>query len=125
MDQVLINKDTAKMAMDLGYNEYHADFYIDKKKNGDFTSLPAVPQSMLQTWLRDNHNIDVTSIPTCNQDGIIYLCMITIIDENGRFKQYYLDDDIDIKPLVSHIIYDTYELALEDGLQHALKLINK
>ena len=38
---------TAKLLKEKGFDWKHSDFYIDKRVNGDLTSLPCVPQSLL------------------------------------------------------------------------------
>ena len=47
MQEELISKETAKLAEEKGFDWKHSDFYIDKRVNGDLTSLPCVPQSLL------------------------------------------------------------------------------
>lgn len=121
MKEKLISKSTAKLAKEKGFDEQHSDFYIDKTENGDFTDLPCVPQSILQKWLRDEHNMFVVVTPEFYKNGI---------NHNVQIRTYDPDDEV----LYSSITkttgmfgddgeFETYEIALEFGLVKALKLI--
>jgi len=108
----LISFKTAKMAKDNGFNWMHSDFYIDKKANGVFTVLLCVPQGLLQRWLRDNHSIEMSIKPffeTLPVPKRTYVCDAIEIERTGHV-------------IKSHRC-DTYEDALEEGLQNGLKLI--
>ena len=112
--QVLITKDTAKLAKELGFNDAHTDFYIDKKKNGDLTDLPAVPQSLLQKWLREKHNIQMFMKPfyDSKEKKTTFACDVTKIKQTGNVS-------INVKSQRC----DTYEDALEEGLINGLSLV--
>jgi hypothetical protein len=71
--------------------------------------LGAPTQSFLQRWLREVHKIEMFVTPTGN-NPIKYLIII---------PQCYLNNCVD----VIQILFDTYEEALEVGLQEALKFI--
>lgn len=113
MRQQLITKETAKLASELGFDEKHADFYIDKKRNGDFTSLPAVPQSMLQRWLREEHNVQMFMKPfyDSKEKKTTFACDVIAVGHIGRAKKSHRQD--------------TYEDALEEGLVNGLELIKE
>lgn len=116
MEEQLITFETAKLAKEKGY-----DIECEKYFNEDGElwayikwmedlrdDIPFIPtQSLLQRWLREEHNIDVWAVPFKNID-----------DE----KAYDFTSDCDIYS-ESEIGYSTYEQALEIGLQEALKLI--
>lgn len=82
--------------------------------------LAAPTQSLLQKWLRDVHNIH---------------CFADCVNGIGSRKGWFFDAQIPFtnKHLFPHsiliddnnntITYDTYEEALEKGLQEALKMI--
>jgi len=103
---------TAKLAKEKKFSWMHADFYIDKRENGDYTDLPCVPQSLLQRWLRDNYSIEMSIRP--------------FYETLPVRKRTYVCDAIEIER-TGHVIKshrcDTYEEALEEGLQNGLKLI--
>lgn len=132
MNEKRIDFKTAKLAYEKGLvdgsNSRRNDYYIlrtgelnghciktkeeiaeIKEKNSnakmkDFleTLIPAPTQSALQTWLRDVHKIDVRIFRD-------YQFMI----KNKNLETQYYDE----------IIYDSYEAALEIGLQNALTQI--
>ena len=132
MKEQLISFETAKLAKEKGffqetnrleipYYNYKGEFkgdvsdwrirkYIRGENTSDIEFVSAPTQSLLAKWLREQHNIYVTS-QIGNLDFInTYHYEIRYIDKNkfmckvnGNFK--------------------TYEEALEIGLQKALKLI--
>lgn len=124
MQEKLISFETAKLAEEKNctlrtfgghpYNYYNKD---GSKGNSQWAHInrdePAcVPQSLLQKWLRETHDIHIE---------IKY-------ETNGYylFKLVDCQDYDDIKWLTAfeNQSQDTYELALEFALQEALKLIN-
>jgi len=78
-----------------------------KKGHGYFETYSAPTQSLLQKWLREEHNISI-SIETSYQGG-------SFLYEIYIWKEY---KDI---PIVR--CYRKYEHALERGLKEALKLL--
>ena len=131
MEDTRITFEAAKLAKEKGfpqepnrlkipYYNYKGEFkgdvkdwlrkYLRKEDTSDVESVSAPTQSLLAKWLREQHNIYVTS-QIGNLDFInTYHYEIRYIDKNkfmckvnGNFK--------------------TYEEALEIGLQKALKLI--
>lgn len=125
MSETLILFETAKLAKEKGFtkvwcnNMYYIGFNnlpedkeiieCDWRDNvdGQFHLALAPTQSLLQKWLREKHNLHIT---------IAY----------GDLSNKYMGDIMsqDGKMLVGiECIYDTYEEALEAGLQEALKLI--
>jgi hypothetical protein len=82
------------------YNSSHWN-----EENGEWISRPT--QSLLQKWLRDIHNIHVEILYEYKKENSSY-------DLNVEFEgisKYYKS------------LYNTYEEALEIGLQEGLKLI--
>ena len=134
MKDQLISFTTAKLAREKGFNancfslytrakdqvpmyDYHAT-RLDKMHDGwnfnsqtDIFSAPA--QSLLQKWLRKKHNIYVYALPQYNlSDKIIW-------------KVYYGRLNTSPFRYKNKMAQDTYEEALESGLQEALKLIKE
>ena len=117
MKEQLITKDTAKLAEKLKFDWKHSDFYIDKKGNGDLTDLPCVPQSLIQKWLRDIHNIHVIPYIMTVIDSKKYTFTVLQPKPDGLNGCYEI--------LSSNKEFDKYEDALEIGIQESLKyLIN-
>jgi len=92
----------------------NVDFELDRWGGGDKNSIAAPAQSLLQRWLREEHNIIISVVPfynnttgICTLDGYTFL-----IFEKESFEAITNDED-----------YKTYEEALEFGLKEALKLI--
>lgn len=118
MDEETILKETAKLAKEKGFDKIVDWFFNENNKSntlypninglkhsdGNNGLLSAPTQSILQKWLREEHQILLWVEPITNnrwEFGINY--------PNGGFG--------DAKE------YDTFEAALEIGLQEALKLI--
>lgn len=129
MEEQLISFETAKLSkekgldweVDNGYNNDSQLLCNDRQReleynyNGEEDRTSAPTQSLLQKWLRDVHNIDV--IPTISKSHKIKrYCFpkgdVIIYENDKSFDTVYK-------------YFDTYEEALEKGLQQALKLINK
>ena len=138
MREQLISFETAKLAKKKGF-DWSVSWYATHKRKAptnpdsfypelstfknwnddanlnfyDRYSLPT--QSLLQKWLRDIHNIHINI--DCNAGGWYYELMkcngTTIYIEKGRNKGMAYQG----------FNYETYEEALEAGLQEALKLI--
>ena len=82
--------------------------------NEYFDYYEAPTQGLLQTWLRDKHDIDVTSNVMVAEAG----------DRKG--KRYYweiIDSELKLTEDSSLLGYLTYEEALEVGLEEAFNLI--
>jgi hypothetical protein len=112
MKDQLISFETAKLAKEKGFNEAVYGRYMfnpneiesyDKmhRNSWDENYLAAPTQSLLQGWLRD-------------------VCGIVVTIQFTSFGQYWFN--IDNKKKTGDK-FDTYEQALEKGLQEALKLI--
>lgn len=71
-------------------------------------NYPAPTQSLLQKWLRDTHNIYLTVIPSYTDDNLLKSKYYFEIFHIRKLKQFHGD-------------FKTYEEALEEGLQTALK----
>lgn len=119
MKDKLISFETAKLAKEKGFNIYQDYQYVDNE-NTDFKSsfyrhndyqctlikklYFAPTQSLLQRWLREVHNIIVE---------------VQFYSYNNWNYSIYLNEPItEVTPK-----FKTYEEALEEGLQEALKLI--
>jgi len=113
MTDQLISFKTAKLAKEKGFTWDSGMVEIDKRM---FPTLPnkikKLPtQSLLQRWLREEHNIHVwvTYYYPKGQTGLTKLFnmrhVYVLMFKNGRSK------------------YKTYEEALERGLQEALKTL--
>jgi len=124
MNEELITFETAKLAKEKEFDWtskcYHSDgsfqdreylqnynhsVFIDK----DEYLISAPTQSLLQKWLREVHNIHV--FPVIEPLGRKYRGS-TVYNEK---KDNYIE---------SNFYYNSYEEALEIGLQEALKLIS-
>ena len=115
MEEQLISFETAKLAKEKGFNIIcpkvwygilnptignDSEFF---REHEDYCSAPT--QSLLQKWIRETHNLDI--IPTSNLIGYGYIIYQRYPPKNFTNKN----------------LYQTYEEALEQGLQEALQLI--
>lgn len=127
MKEQLITFETAKLAKEKGFDlptgiKYTKLWYNDGVLCNWNTRLVdhiiAPTQSLLQKWLREEHNIQLCLVPTYGGSKIEgkqtgWLCYTPFEDE-----------EFNDKPSISLSQY-TYEEALEKGLQVALKLVDK
>ena len=125
MEDQLVSLEVSQLAKEKGFNIYtkawyYGDSLVEYGKNGiremyqnntvpDCTSAPT--QSLLQKWLRDVHEIDIT---------------VMILEANG-YKVYVHQkrNILDSRGITIHPKYDkvTFETALEAGLLYALNKI--
>jgi len=127
MREELITFETAKLAKEKGFDwqtrdGYHSDLqdnefweswdlYLSdhfKKRLVSQDVYAAPTQSLLQKWLREEYKI--------------FLNSITGYDLGTRFQILYEEEGISFDDLYTNM-FETYEEALEEGLQEALKLI--
>ena len=133
MEDTRITFETAKLAKEKGfpqepnrlkipYYNYKGEFkgdvkdwlrkYLRNEDTSDVESVSAPTQSLLAKWLREEHNIHIWVIP---------------YTKKGRFDINPLSVPhgyrCNIYPFAKSMVYDTYEEALEIGLQEGLKLI--
>jgi len=117
MRDQLIEFKTAKLAKEKGFTEecyaLWQKILIEGEKNDNIINekgIYAAPtQSLLQRWLREEHGILVESL--YSYSAIDY---IPKIGKLNAYQDYNLFEEISC---------NTYELALEQGLIEALKLI--
>ena len=91
------------------YEEQRGSGYAELYRNNQEFKYSASTQSLLQKWLREVHNIYVYIIPDrCWSYGLVY--DVTVNEHKDK------------KCEMSS--FESYEKALQEGLQEALKLIN-
>ena len=102
MEEQLISFETAKSAKEKGWE-------------GDFVESHKIltTQSLLQKWLREVHNIQVT-IEFWNASS-----------HNHKWKIQFHDEKVKINKTIFGDYCESYEDALEQGLQEALKQIKE
>ena len=83
---------------------------VDVNKNNKFNPISAPTQSLLQKWLREQHNLQVYAYSSTKHTDVEYCDYVVYV--NGMALNDARDEE-----------YDKYEDALEFGLQEALKLI--
>jgi hypothetical protein len=136
----LIGREVAILAREKGFNEvcyyfhspefseiengkYHRNSKMNIKGNKLFPTdyVTAPTQSLLQAWLRDNHNIfievqiDCTTYPKfCYEIKRFIGNPKDLASEEWGWEKTSIDD---------WGLYRTYELALEDALKDGLNLI--
>ena len=116
MEEQLISLKTAKLAKKKGLT--YEDIGQSFRSNGDFTYgrndehfFPAPTQSILQKWLREIHKI--------------YIMVEPLFKQNEDLNFYGWRGCKNVYPSTIGGIGNTYEEALEKGLQDGLKLIIK
>ena len=120
MKEQYISFETAKLAKEKGFTQFGGRYYT-KDGNGPFGYISecavkdgflCVTQSLLARWIREKHNIHIDSYP--NASGYLYYINKT----NGTLVY-----DSDFDGPNDGGAWNSYEEAMESGLQEALKLI--
>lgn len=134
MKEPLISFETAKLAKEKGFKLQSTPFgYVTKfyrPSTGTLLSygrtgrsklntlIYAPTQSLLQKWLREIYQIDITVITNWSFSIRTYRVGLSYILNNKVEIWFSKKED-----KVSFIEYNTYEEALEVGLYQALKLV--
>lgn len=146
MQEQLISFQTAKLAKEKGFEEYCFSYYdlkgnkkdnylengsstdvefrvdledlLDNFNRGIPNTYSAPTQSLLQKWLREVHQIDITVITDWKYGIRTYRIGFSYVSNNKVEVWFSTEEN-----KVSYIDYNTYEEALEAGLQEVLKLI--
>jgi hypothetical protein len=121
MTDQLISFETAKLACKKGFRE-EQEFYIDSESriNHVHRGFMCPTQSLLQKWLREIHNFFICI--KCDGKSKFDFHGYPLNEETWtgqRDKEYGFGPEIGAKPYR----FNSYEEALEIGLQEALKLI--
>lgn len=125
IEEQFVSFDTAKMLKEAGFNVpcnsyYSNDCIITAFAEGNFNEyepdISRPTQALAARWLREVHRIvvDATFIPP-STDGNAWRYFIGEMDDMVWNGDYVPSDEF----------YETYEEALEAGLQEAIKLIKK
>lgn len=130
MKEQLIGYGTAKLAKEKGFNWLDNSDYIWAVKDGvpelvlnDMRTIIydhliiTTTQSLLQKWLREEHNIEI-DISARYNERIDLEYSVSVFDSYETALDKVMDQ---IEGRRQH--YNTYEEALEEGLQEALELI--
>ena len=136
MEEKIISFETAKLAkekglnigcemvysdMDSGMTAFNVVFGSGKQIN---EHIDAPTQSLLQKWLRDNHNIDITIITDWKKGKRVYTCGYSYPNSKNQIDISFSRPNRGVYKDVTFIKFKTYEQALEKGLQEALSQIN-
>lgn len=115
----LVNLETAKLAAEKGFNIPCWDYFDNsipmcsitrENYNGKRTSVTEMSrptQSLLQTWLREVHNLHITIYSQSQESW-----MFRVTKQGQSLVEGLYGED-----------YENYEEALEDGLQEALNKV--
>jgi hypothetical protein len=123
MEDTLVTFETAKLAKEKGftlvcrmqYTDFNGVIKLQNHIDVDDNMFPyASTQSLLQKWLREEHNIHVSAFPVFSNK---YFPTVRKFFEDKEYKT------ILGAPYEPGYSEKTYEEALEKGLQEGLKLI--
>lgn len=127
MEEKLIEFKTAKLAKNRGFDwdcvnhysqedcigdEYHTFQDDTNNKECEHFEYSAPTQSLLQRWLREEHDISIVVIANSKKQFFV----------DYRYFDQCVDDDSELV-LLHGRIFNSYEDALENGLIEALKII--
>ena len=127
IEEVYISFDTAKM---LDGIEFHCVGCYTKNGSTDALDVmnainnkeklyPRLPQSLLARWLREKHGLFI--------EVMTDFMILSIENEPTRYYPLFSHKIVNLKDSSSTNVskdYFSYEEAIEDGLQSALKLLN-
>ena len=121
----LISLETAESANDKGFGIITNEYYSSSTKvtSVSYNELPAPTQSLLQRWLREKHNIHIEIYSITTKINGYYVVLRGIGFELNLDK----DEQGNFYPIIEGLgyrVFNTYEQALEAGLQKGLELIN-
>lgn len=131
MREDLITFQTANLACEKGFtiNVVGSHVYNYYKEDGNTGCISSshlyldspveAPQSVLQKWLRETHNI-IVDVVSYYDESDLPLTKINKAKPKGYFAWDYYDEDFSEEKAKK---FETYEEALEWGLQNALQLI--
>jgi hypothetical protein len=112
MKEQIISFKTALLAKEKGFKAFDADFdYIKMYNNISKVDKYLPTQSLLQKWLRDKFHLDIR---IASNSRTCHFPVIQLLEDGGTLGKGQKGQII---------MYQTYEKALEKGLQEALKLI--
>ena len=131
IEESYVSFDTARMLKEAGFEANLKTMYVEEEKDewafwdsgakrsdyNYFDDTIACPtQALAARWLREVHRIvvDANFIPP-STDGNAWIYFIGEMDDMVWSGDYVPSDEF----------YETYEVALEAGLQEAIKLIKK
>jgi hypothetical protein len=121
MKEQLISFETAKLAKEKGFNENVDYSYVeDTTPTNICNSELGVPtQALLQKWLREKHKIEVLIEATTSQLNFAEGYNYYIWNRNTGYEFWSEPTNCPVGEFIS----ESYEGALEIGLQEALKQI--
>ena len=149
MKEELISFETAKLAKEEGFDEMCSYLFNDfgrelpkqdretKNTSPNISGIALVSrptQSLLQRWLREVHNIEIEVRYDNDMDGMYWEYIISGLPDTEMItkvnnKEMGQDGDLYLQKQSldrSEVVYNnTYEEALEAGLNEALNLIEK
>lgn len=126
IEEDIITLKTAKLAMEKGFKKFNAQYNYSEENNYNlclnvytkedllnYKIYPAPTQALLQKWLRNEKKLSVNIFLVFNSVKKIW-----------SYEIESLNTDLFIENKnISEIDENTYEEALEDGLQRALMLL--
>ena len=112
MEEQLISFETAKLAKEKGFNWKNIEILEVKSKSA---FLDSTTQSLLQKWLREVHKINIFISSKTIENKTIFI-------PHGRTIPDTIKNNL-IVDIIQYCTNNTYEEALEIGLQKTLKLI--
>ena len=127
IEEQFVSFDTAKMLKEAGFDVPCTSQYTEGKCiwnvgypynfNQDEFGYSRPTQALAARWLREVHHLNV------------YACFDYVCFDDGERKWFFMRENTMINDYTSVycsiISYDSYEEALEAGLQEAIKLIKK
>lgn len=132
MREELITFETAKLAKEKRFNVkcnkvyntqgelWDSHYSFMENSNVDSGALCTAPtQSLLQKWLREEHNLHPYIVPYGDKESWKF-SIVRYINKSTDEQRNTL---LDTKYHNHEMKYNSYEEALEEGLQEALKLI--
>ncbi len=130
MKEQLITLETAKLAKEKGFDWQCLAYYRDEilydcrlkqienssnlnnccnKNNVGYTQVACPTQSLLQKWLRENHEIEVVVKSWKEFNKIVYMYSVNTVGDPSTY--------------LNKLAKETYEQAFEAGLKEGLEIL--
>lgn len=119
MTEELVTLETAKLLREKGFNECRTVVDINNMPNDDLPKRCFLQptQSVAQKWLREIKDVYVWVEPVIGKRWKVSFCDFNVPIEESDWMEN------EINKGNGYRVYNTYEEALEAGLQEVLKLI--
>lgn len=125
MKELLDQTDFKKWFSDYSESKHHLNGWRDYDQYLDEVELPEILFcALIQKWLREVHNMHINISFDTVELGNRFFVMIGYEKDNS-FEYKIITYPENVKDILLRKVFTSYELALEEGIKQALKLIKQ